>query len=113
MPFHRSDIDVGADDEQAFRARLESLRLPSEPSQLRHVVGAVQRFLVNVIDRPVGGGNDRQGRGVGLDQQHGNALVAVRLPNRLGQCRGSQERRDQHDLVDTVRGQRVAQRGCL
>ncbi|CAM3253918.1 hypothetical protein MYSI104531_25710 [Mycobacterium simiae] len=107
------DVDTGADDEHRARARFERLGLRDHRRQLgdSRVVVVGQGLAVYVGDRPVGGVDERERRGVGLDEQQRGLRVIGLVADRLGKSGRSQKGRDQHDVLDLVGGQRVTQRG--
>jgi hypothetical protein len=68
----------------------------------------VQLFFLGIGDGTVGGLDDGQSRGIGLHEKHRGTLVTHCPADRLSQCGRGQKRRDQHDVLKLVGGQRVA-----
>jgi hypothetical protein len=107
----RGDVDTGADHKQAVRARRQLVEPGDDLHQLCgcNLPGrAIQLLLVNIRDGTVGGLDNGQSRGVGLHEKHRGTLVTHCAADRLGQCGRGQKRRDQHDVLELVGGQRVA-----
>src|SRR5271163_1122874 len=68
---------------------------------------------MNIGDRPIGAIDDRQRRGIGLDEQQRRLGIVSFVADRLSQCGRGQKGRDQHHILDLVGGQRIAQRGGI
>ncbi len=68
---------------------------------------------MNVGDRSVSTVDDRQGRGIRLDEQQRGVGVVDLVANRLSQRGRGQKGRNKHHILDLVGGQRIAKRGGL
>ena len=77
------------------------------------IAARCQRLAVHLGDRAVGSVDDGQGRGIGLDEQQPGLGVSDGAADHLGQRRGGQKRRHQHDVFNLAGGQRVTQRSCF
>jgi hypothetical protein len=112
MRLDRADVDAVADHKQAAGARWQLV----EPGDHLHQLcggnlrgSVVQLFFVDIGDGTVRGLDNRQSRGSGLHEEHRGALVSHCPAHKLSQsCRG-QKRGHQHDVLNLVGGQRVAQ----
>src|SRR5580693_2009536 len=64
---------------------------------------------MDVADRPVRGVDNRQRRGIGLDEQQRRLGIVSFVADRLSQCGRGQKGRDQHHILDLVGNQRITQ----
>ena len=76
-------------------------------------IGVVDPFFVEIGDGTVGGFDDSQSRALGFHEEHRGAVVTHCPAYGLAQRRRGKERRHQHDVLELVGGQRVAQHGSF
>ena len=104
-------FDAGTDNEHAVRGRFKRFGIGNHLDELGHrsvfVVG--KRPALNVKDRPVRGVDHRQGRRIGLDKEQRGARVADCVTDGLSQRGRGHKCRNQHDVLDLVGDQSVAQ----
>ncbi len=111
MRLDRGDVHSGAEDEHAVRRGFGGVHRGGHIGEHGHGVGAVQGPARHLDHRSVVGLHHRQRRGVTVDEQQCRGVITDRATDRLGQRCGGVPFGDQHDVVDAVRGQRVAQGG--
>jgi hypothetical protein len=111
MRLDRRDVDTAADHKQAAGARWQLV----EPGDHLHQLSggdlpgsAIHVFFVDIGDGSVGGLDNGQSRGAGLQEKHRGALVTHCPADKLSQSGRGQKGRDQHDVLNFVGGQRVA-----
>ena len=110
----RGDVHAGSDEKQAVGPGVQRVGAGQQRGQFSDRIGAGrQRLTMDVGDRPVGAIDHGQRRGVGLDEQQPGLGISHGAADDLGQRRGSQKGRHQHDVLDLARRQRVAQRSGL